>query len=227
MKAPHDPSSTAPLESPVRRHAVLGSFFQDTRCVSDRQTNPSGALPQMSASEGYFELHTAFPVPSAQRDAVIRGFANFTKDGSDPNKTFGKQLEFLAGLEPASPVGMLLAQRAKTAAQGQPANPTSFFGWNIALRFGNIAADATDENGAPLGPDQYHRHYSAGTTLVVDVTVRVPLGTDVATWGSIRDRIETNDPVVFAGVKADLIAIAQARGLGTEAENLIAALTLQ
>ncbi len=214
-------------QDPRSRKRTLGAFFSDICCVSDRQTNEDNALPPMSAAEGYLQLHAAFAVPTAQRDAVIAGFANFTKDGSNPAKTFGKQLEELSQLGPATPIAAILARRAKKAALGDPAGPTSFDGWNIALRFENISLDSTDENGGALGAGEYYRTYSSTTNLVVDVTIKIPLGNDVATWGSIRDRIETNDPAVLAGVKSDLLAIVQSKGLGAEAQNIINSLALQ
>ncbi len=220
------PSNSVVRLVPRPKLAALGAFFSDCRCYSDRQTDEDSALEMMTTAQGFFELHAAFAVPDNQRDAVIAGFANFTKD-STTAKTFGKQLEELSNLGPATPIAAILARRAKTAAQGQPAHPTSFEGWNIALRFENIALDTTDENGNPLGPDQYYRTYSPTTRLVVDVTLRVPLGDDIATWGTIRDSIETEDAETLAGVKADLIDIIQTEGLGVEAENIVAALELQ
>ncbi|MBS0657042.1 MAG: hypothetical protein JSR82_02195 [Verrucomicrobia bacterium] len=208
------------------RLARLGNVFQDARVVSDRAAaDADNELPAMSAATGHFELHTSFPIPSNKRDQIIAGFANFSKDGT-PAKTLGKQLEEIAAIEPTSPVGQLLGLRAKTAGSGQPAAPNTFDGWSIALRFQNIGIDTTDENDDPLGDDVYHRHYTAGTELVVDVTLRVPLGTGVSTWGALRDAIESDNPTTFAGAKADLIDIVQTEGLGLEAENLIDALTL-
>lgn len=223
----HPRASSSPSKSlRVRRPGSLGWVFADCRVFSDRAAaDENNELPAMSAAQGFFELHTSFAIPSNKRDQIINGFANFNKDGTAAN-TFGKQLEEIAALDPDSPFGQILALRAKTAGTSLPPAPNSFHGWTISLRFENIGLDTTDENDDPLGDDVYHRHYTSGTNLVVEVAVRLPLGTDVSTWGALRDAIESDNPTTFAGAKADLLTIAGTEGVGAEAENLIDALTL-
>lgn len=207
------------------RVGQLGWVQQDCRCFSDRIAASGTDVDDMDSAEGFFQLHTDFPVPSNKRDQIIAGFANFTKDGTAA-KTFGKQLEEIAALAPTTPIAQILALRAKTAETGQPAKPNTFDGWRIALRFENIGIDTTDDSNATLGDDVYHRHYTSSTELVVEVTLNVPLGTDIGNWGALRAGIESDNETAFERAKDDLITIVQNESLGDEAENLIDALTL-